>query len=224
MTPASAYRRPAPARAWGLAGATVTLAGFALCIATYPQSGVAIGPRRTPLSIFELRSGASARPAFAEPKPAARRAGPARRDPPTSEPQPRPAALPDAAAPAERAAIVSDIIAPSRPSSVPPAVSPIAIAQPAPAKRNDSLRDAYAAMLWQRIATRRPDGLHLPGTALILFTLDGAGRLTAIAVRQSSGSALLDRIAMRTVRQAAPFPAPPDGIDDPTFSIAFHFD
>lgn len=202
----------------------MTLAGFALCVATYPQGGVASGPRRAPLSIFEVRSGASARPAFAEPKPAVRRAGPARRDRRASEARPRPAALPDAAATAERTALASDIIAPSRPGSVPPAAAPIATAKPAPPKRSDTLRDAYAAMLWQRIAARRPEGLRLPGTALLVFTLDGAGRLTAIAVRQSSGSALLDRIAMRTVRQAAPFPAPPGDIDDPTFSIAFHFD
>ncbi|MFA5964949.1 MAG: TonB family protein [Sphingomonas sp.] len=155
--------------------------------------------------------------------PVRRKPGPPNHGPQASKPAPRPLSVADSPTSAKPTPIAPSLIAPSHRPIPLSATPPIAPPAPTLSKRGNDVRDAYAAMLWQRIAARRPDGLHLPGMAVVLFTLDGTGRLTAIDVRQSSGSALLDRIAVRTVRRAAPFPAPPDGIDDPTFSVAFHF-
>lgn len=223
-TPASGYRRPTPARAWGLAGAVVTLAGFALCLATFPEGATSIGSQQARLSVFDVRPAASAKPAPPATTPAKQKPRPSNRDPQAGKPSPQPASVAENTESANPIAIAPNVIAPAHRITPQPTTAPIAPPKPALPKRGDEVRDAYAAMLWQRIAARRPEGLHLPGTAVVLFTLDGTGRLTAIDVRQSSGSALLDRIALRTVHRAAPFPAPPDGIDDPTFSISFHFD
>ncbi len=69
---------------------------------------------------------------------------------------------------------------------------------------------AYVRMLWSRINARKPAGQDLVGKALVTFVLDGQGRLTAASIAQSSGQILLDKLALRALRDAAPFPPPPD--------------
>ncbi|MBR0551092.1 energy transducer TonB family protein [Stakelama marina] len=119
--------------------------------------------------------------------------------------------LPDAAPPL-------DIRLPAAPLPPPP--------PPPPREQADkSARDAYARSLWQRIAARRPSGVHIPGTAELTFSLSASGALERVSVTGASGNAALDRLALRTVRRAAPFPAPPAALGrEPTFTIAFRFD
>lgn len=85
--------------------------------------------------------------------------------------------------------------------------------------------EIYQKILWQQVASRRPPGIHLEGEAFVAFTLDRAGRLLTASIEQTSGNKLLDRLALRTVRTAAPFPPPPVELPDHAlrFSLAFNF-
>ncbi len=86
-------------------------------------------------------------------------------------------------------------------------------------------RDVYQKVLWQWVAARRPQGIHLEGEAVVSFTLDHRGRLLSSSIERTSGNKLLDRLALRTIRASAPFPAPPIELpgDALTFSLAFNF-
>lgn len=97
---------------------------------------------------------------------------------------------------------------------------------PAPAQDgSDSALASYQRQLWAHIAARRPGGINLPGIAMIRFAVDEGGRLASVELAATSGNAALDRLALRTVRNAAPFPAPPRDAhgDRPVFLIPFSF-
>lgn len=89
----------------------------------------------------------------------------------------------------------------------------------------DAALSEYQTALWQKIDANRPRGVNLSGTVLILFQLSENGELRFADVSQSSGNILLDKIALRSVRRAAPFPLPPKGIPDAalTFKIPINF-
>ena len=109
------------------------------------------------------------------------------------------------------------------PVAAPSAAAPLvaeARAQPAPvvaAERpqgEDDIAAAYAQRLWTHIRAHRPAGLQLQGTAEVAFRVDRKGSLVWARLIRSSGVALLDRLALRTVREASPFPAPPQQLSD----------
>lgn len=89
----------------------------------------------------------------------------------------------------------------------------------------DKIRVLYAQRLWRHIAARRPSGTHIPGTAIVTFAMTSDGSLKALSLMRSSGNAMLDRLALRTVRAAAPFPVPPPELQgaDMEFSLPFGF-
>lgn len=89
----------------------------------------------------------------------------------------------------------------------------------------DKIRVLYAQRLWRHIAARRPSGTHIPGTAIVTFAMTSDGSLKALSLMRSSGNAMLDRLALRTVRSAAPFPVPPPELQgaDMEFSLPFGF-
>lgn len=72
---------------------------------------------------------------------------------------------------------------------------------------------AYQRQLWARISARKPAGFHLAGVATLRFTVAGDGTLVAIGLVASSGNAVLDRLALRTVRNAAPFSTTSPGVE-----------
>ena len=90
---------------------------------------------------------------------------------------------------------------------------------------DDKVRALYAQRLWRHIAARRPSGTHIPGTAIVTFTMTFDGSLKALSLARSSGNTMLDRLALRTVRAAAPFPVPPPELQgaDMEFSLPFSF-
>lgn len=222
-TPASGYRRPPQARAWGSVGATVALAGVALGLAILQQAPGSIRSHPSRLSAFDVRRSTIPKPVADAPKPRAAKPIPLarRKQVPESRPQPiRPPGI-----------VATSTLAPGQPKMLAPALRVESrptgsgeVVPERPAGQPGADRAAYAALLWQQIAARRPSGLRLPGTTILLFMLDRNGDLADVSVQRTSGSALLDRIAVRTVRRAAPFPAPPAGIGDLTFSVAFRFD
>ena len=60
------------------------------------------------------------------------------------------------------------------------------------------------------------------GSATVAFSIGPAGGLQGMRIVRSSGKPQLDQAAIATVRSAAPFPAPPAGVN-PTFSIQIFF-
>lgn len=67
------------------------------------------------------------------------------------------------------------------------------------------------------------DARPASGTAVVAFSVDRSGRITSARLARSSGSALLDRAAVATVRRANPVPPAPAGIPGASFTIPLHF-
>ncbi|RKF16827.1 TonB family protein [Roseovarius spongiae] len=69
----------------------------------------------------------------------------------------------------------------------------------------------YPGLVMRRIARvprPRADGR---GAAVVAFRINAGGGLAGVSIARSSGSAQLDRAALRMIRRAAPFPPPPAG-------------
>lgn len=81
-------------------------------------------------------------------------------------------------------------------------------------QREADVAASYAQRLWVHIRAHRPKGLQLQGTAEIGFRIDRRGSLVWARLARSSGIALLDRLALRAVREASPLPAPPQELPD----------
>ena len=96
---------------------------------------------------------------------------------------------------------------------------------PAPDSKAESVLASYQGQLWARIAARKPRGLNLSGVAMVRFAVGRAGELISVELAASSGNAALDRLALRTVRNAGPFPPPPATVegDQLVFTIPFSF-
>lgn len=148
---------------------------------------------------------------------------------------PVPAAQPPAAAPETSAtrALALPAVSGTKPAASPPPLLVTASASPAapPAKPEQviaqkaevtpsaDLLPAYRSRLWQAIFANRPPGIAGEGRVDVGFRIDRGGNLISAEVAHSSGNALLDRLALRGVRKAAPFPPPPVGLDEK--SLAF---
>lgn len=108
-----------------------------------------------------------------------------------------------------------------------PASGIVGLPLPAPVASvpDSDTRATYVRRVWEWIAVRRPPGIHLEGEAVISFSIDSDGHLRELSLVRSSGNAQLDRLALRTVRLAAPFPRPPESLDVATldFALPFHF-
>ncbi|MCR6628564.1 MAG: cell envelope integrity protein TolA [Magnetospirillum sp.] len=102
------------------------------------------------------------------------------------------------------------------------AAPPVAVGGPA---GRAAERDDYVRLLWSRIMRFRPERVPFAGTARLHFTLGADGSLQAVEISASSGSGLLDRIALDAVKRASPFPLPPADLpmDMLTFEIPFQF-
>ncbi|OYX63300.1 MAG: hypothetical protein B7Y88_13095 [Sphingomonadales bacterium 32-64-17] len=110
-------------------------------------------------------------------------------------------------------------------TQVPQETSALA-ANPAESSSNDETTwNAYQALVWRRVLAHRPAGLHMMGEATLRFTLDADGALVDAEIYRSSGNRMLDRLALRALRSAAPFPLPPTEIEGRalTFTVNFHF-
>lgn len=126
-------------------------------------------------------------------------------------------ALPSAAAP-----IAATVALPEQPDVpvVPARMEPA----PVSAESDEALR-SYREALWREIDRNRPRGVNMSGTVLLQFEIGPDGSLRTARVARSSGNILLDRIALRTLRQASPYPRPPAGAAgaDLVFEIPINF-
>lgn len=95
----------------------------------------------------------------------------------------------------------------------------------APDDKKASALAAYQSQIWARIAARKPVGLNLSGVAMVRFVVGRDGELVSVELSSSSGNTALDRLALRTVRNASPFAAPPMNVerDQLIFTIPFSF-
>jgi len=115
-------------------------------------------------------------------------------------------------------------------SPVAPAAQPFAASAAPPAPSNDA---AVLASFQGRVMARLAQVKRYPpaararreqGVAAVRFTLTGEGRVRTVALDRSSGSSLLDREALETVRRAQPLPRIPDELSDPLLlTVAVEF-
>lgn len=152
-----------------------------------------------------------------------------RRDPRTRTAVRRaqPLRLPEAV-PVARFALPAAVPAPAPLPAPPPAAVVVSqqLPPPASAKAGSATGlDAYAARLWLHVAARRPAGIRLEGTATVAFSLSRSSQLRDVSLVARSGNPLLDRLALRTVRNATPFPPPPEALTDTQlrFTVPFSF-
>ncbi|MCQ0091547.1 energy transducer TonB [Roseovarius sp. M141] len=69
----------------------------------------------------------------------------------------------------------------------------------------------YPGLVMRRVSRVPRPRTGSRGTAVVAFSISGAGGLAGASIARSSGSAALDRAALRMIRSAAPFPPPPPG-------------
>lgn len=83
----------------------------------------------------------------------------------------------------------------------------------------------YANKVRSRLAAHRPAGVDQRGKVIVTFTVSGSGAIDQLEVQSTSGFPRLDRMALASVRSAAPFPTPPSAatLQQRTFAIPFEF-
>lgn len=69
----------------------------------------------------------------------------------------------------------------------------------------------YPGEVMRKLSRVRRPRFNATGATIVTFRVSASGSLAGLSVAQSSGSAKLDNAALRVVRLAAPFPAPPPG-------------
>lgn len=67
---------------------------------------------------------------------------------------------------------------------------------------------AYGMRVWSALARHKPR-VGQRGSTTVTFAIGAGGALRFVRVARSSGNTRLDQMALATVRNAAPFPAPP---------------
>lgn len=71
----------------------------------------------------------------------------------------------------------------------------------------------YAGEVMRHLSQVRRPRASGPGSAFVSFTIALSGELESLEISDSSGSSRFDRDALRVVERAAPFPAPPVGVN-----------
>jgi TonB family protein len=79
----------------------------------------------------------------------------------------------------------------------------------------------YQAKIWSALARKKPKAGER-GSTTVVFGIGGTGALTFVRIGRSSGSSRLDQLALGTVRNAAPYPAPVGGPRAYSIRIDFH--
>jgi len=142
---------------------------------------------------------------------------------------PKPPKVPEAAPPAAQLTAAGRPTAHSATRALPQPLQPASMADPSAARGasdpEPDLLATYSQQLRERILERRPRGLRKEGTVIVAFSLDPAGRISGAELARSCGDVQLDRLALRMVRQASPFPPPSPEIPRSklTFTIPIRF-
>lgn len=78
----------------------------------------------------------------------------------------------------------------------------------APAPKSTESAASHRAKVWSALARAKPR-VGERGSATVSFSIGANGALRGVRVAKSSGNAMIDRLALSTVRNAGPFPPPP---------------
>jgi periplasmic protein TonB len=115
-------------------------------------------------------------------------------------------------------------------ASAPPPIEAPQAEKPAAAKQGLSSKPSQAALTWQKAVAlhlnkhkKYPTEARLrgeQGVALVSYSIDRSGKVTAARLDKSSGSTLLDQAALDALNRASPFPAPPAELAEVTFKFA----
>lgn len=81
----------------------------------------------------------------------------------------------------------------------------------ASSKSGNAAISNYPGQVMKRISRVRKPRVNSRGTATVAFAIASGGGLARVSIARSSGSASLDKAALRVIQKAAPFPAPPRG-------------
>lgn len=229
-----AARRGRPLHAWllriGLAALSLGLhAALLTWLITLPAPPAPRHPPPTATTLILLTPPAAVPAPAPPPKPADHRAHhpapvsrPAPQPSPLSPPVPATATAALTTAPPPESAIPDSAVPATAPSPSAAAAAPVAAAPP------PDLLAAYARAVWARLLSHRPAGLAATGTVIIRVSVAADGAVLTAAVATSSGSDLLDGIALDAVRTASPLPVPPAGLltapgGGLTFTVPFRF-
>jgi protein TonB len=79
---------------------------------------------------------------------------------------------------------------------------------------------AYGSQVWAALARHKPRA-GVRGSATVVFSIGENGGLRGVKLGRSSGNQRIDQLALQTVRNAAPYPAPPAGVATYTIRIDF---
>lgn len=145
-------------------------------------------------------------------------------------PPPEPDKKPDEEQPEpEERREAADRTADASVAAAPPRVEAPKEAPAVTAPRGTPEAIARARITWERSVVmhlgrhkRYPPGARSQkqqGSVSVAFTIDREGRVLAVRVLSSSGSALLDEEAAAVLRRASPLPAPPAIVGDATFDL-----
>jgi protein TonB len=150
--------------------------------------------------------------------------------PQPKQPKPKTESQKPASFPSTPPALLSDAPVMAAPDSEPqPAEAVAVVAAPAqptlPASAVNARVDAaYGAGIRQAVAEHK----HYPmlarrmleeGQVVVAFSVNAQGELSALRIAQSSGSERLDEAALQAVRDAAPFPPFPEGVQRTQWSF-----
>jgi TonB family protein len=72
-----------------------------------------------------------------------------------------------------------------------------------------SSANTYDNRVWAALARHKPKASQ-NGSAIVSFVIGTSGELRSVQVNRTSGNPRLDQMALATVRNAAPFPLPPE--------------
>ena len=139
---------------------------------------------------------------------------------PTPPSVPLPARKPVPAAKTE----VQEAAAESKPRWTPMALAPAdkdLVGKPKVAPKRTEGAGSYNAKIWSALARQQAkDGKS--GSAAVTFAIGPGGGLRSVRISGSSGDSQLDQMALQTVRNAAPFPPPPDPASS-SYTIRIYF-
>jgi periplasmic protein TonB len=91
---------------------------------------------------------------------------------------------------------------------------------------NGAAAQSWKSEIVERISSVKEypeDARPASGTAVVAFSVNRNGQILGARLVRSSGSSLLDRAAVETVRRANPVPPPPPGVPGGSFTIPLHF-
>jgi protein TonB len=100
----------------------------------------------------------------------------------------------------------------SKPRWTPMALAPAdkdTVAKPQLEPKRAESASGYNGKIWSTLARHKPRA-GKAGSAVVTFAIGPGGGLRSARISGSSGDSRLDQMALQTVRNAAPFPPPPN--------------